>query len=173
MSAGTEERYAEEIAAEVVHTRNTVRALGEAIRAAHVPATPALAASTQARENLYERIAAEFGLLTSTQAGEAMGSRSSSATRNLAIKARREGRVVGLKRGTYTVFPGFQFTEAGLRPVVAELIKIGDAHGRTEAGLVQWLMTPTTYLHGRRPVDVVDEPEALLGAAHSSFGVDW
>lgn len=172
MSASTE-RYAQEIAAEAVHTRHTVRALGDAIRAAHVPASPALAAATQARENLYESIASEFALLTSAEAGDAMGSRSNTS-RNLAAKARSEGRALALTRGRYTLYPGFQFDGAGLRPVIAELRRVGEGElGRSETGLIQWLMSPTTYLHGKRPVDVIDDPDTLLDVARRSFGVGW
>ena len=161
-----------EIAAEAVYTRHTARALGEAIRSAQAPASPALAAAAQARENLYDSIEEEFRLLSSAQAGEAMGSRSNTS-RNLAAKARSEGRALALTRGRYTLFPGFQFTESGLRPVIADLRKLGEEYGRTETGLIQWLMSPTTYLHGKRPVDVIDDPEKLLEVAQRSFGVEW
>lgn len=161
-----------EIAAEAVSTRHTARALGEAIRSARAPATPALAAAAQARESLYDSIADEFGLLTSAQAGEAMGSRSS-ASRNLAAKARGEGRALALVRGRYTLFPGFQFSDSGLRPVIADLRTVGEEYGRTETGLIQWLVSPTTYLHGKRPVDVIDEPDTLLDVARRSFDVEW
>jgi len=172
MSAATEERLIQEIAKEAVHARLTADALGAAIHAAHTHASPALAAATQARENLYDRIEAEFGMLTSAQAGEAMGSRSK-ATRNLALNAQRQGVLLGVRRGRYTLYPGFQFDAQGVRKVIADLIAVGNRYGRTEAGLIQWLMSPTTYLGGKRPVDIIDEPDQLLAAAESSFGVEW
>lgn len=172
MTVAPEERIAEEVAREVVKTRRIVGALGEAIRAAHSTASPALAAATQARENLYDEIEAEFGLLTSAQAGEAMGSRST-AKRNLASAAYRDGRLLALRRGNYMLYPAFQFSESGLRPVIADLIALGRQHQRTSAGIIQWLMAPTTYLAGRRPVDVIDAPEQLLAAAGDAFGVQW
>lgn len=57
--------------------------------------------------------------------------------------------------------------------MIGQLISLGEEFGRTEAGLVQWLMGPTTYLGGRRPVDVLDEPAEVLAAARAAFGVQW
>lgn len=82
-------------------------------------------------------------------------------------------RLLGVQRGRYQVYPGFQFDDRGVRPVVYDLAALGLEHGRTEAGLIQWLMAPTTYLHGQRPVDVIDEPEQLLDAARASLAVQW
>ena len=166
------EIIAQEIAKESARTRLVVEALGEAIRAAHVTASPALARSAQAAQNLYSRIESEFGLLSSAEAGARMGSRSIAA-RNLALTARRDRRILGFQRGRYQVFPGFQFDERGLRPVVADLISLGDAHDRSETGLIQWLMSPTTYLQNQRPVDILDQPDELLKTAATSFGVEW
>lgn len=167
-----DERIAQEVAEEVVRTRRTVAALGRAIGAAHTSASPALAASVQAELNLYEDIGREFGLLTSARTGQAMGSRAA-APRNLALQAHREGRLLTLWRGSYMLVPGFQFDEEGLRPVMRRLITLGREHERSERGLITWMMSPTTYLHGKRPVDVIDDPERLLGTARSAFGVEW
>lgn len=155
-----------------MRTRHLADALGQAIHAAHITVSPPLARAVQAKENLYDRIEAEFGMLSSAQAGQRMGSRST-ATRNLALVARRDGRLLGLTRGRYTVFPGFQFDERGLRPVIASLIELGRHHERSEAGLVQWLMSPTTYLNGARPVDVLDNADRVLEVAGEAFGVQW
>lgn len=172
MSTTSLEKIAQEVAEESVRTRLVVAALGEAIQAAHVTASPALARSAQAAQNLYSGIESEFGLLSSAEAGARMGSRSAAA-RNLALAARRDRRLLALRRGRYQAFPGFQFDERGLRPVIADLISLGDAHHRTETGLIQWLMSPTTYLHDRRPVDILDQPDELLKTAAMSFGVEW
>lgn len=167
-----DEDIAREVAEAAVRTRHTVAALGGAIRAAHVRTSPALARATQAEQNLYDRIEAEFGLLSSAGAGERMGSRST-ATRNLALAAQRDGRLLALRRGRYQVFPGFQFEGRGARPVIADLVTLGRELDRSETGLIQWLMSPTTYLQGRRPVDVIDDPEQLLEVAGQSFSVRW
>lgn len=172
MSIAPDERIAQEILEEKERIQRAVKSLGAAIHAAHATASPALAASVQAQQNLYDQIENEFGLLTSSEAGKRMGSRST-ATRNLALAALGEDRLIGLYRGRYRLFPGFQFADTGPRPVIADLIRLGRRHGRTEAGLVEWLMAPTTYLAGERPVDVINEPKRLLAAADAAFGVEW
>ena len=150
----------------------SVAALGDAIHAAHVPVSPPLARAVQAEQNLYDRIEAEFGLLSSAEAGRRMGSRAS-ALRNAATAARRAGELLAVRRGRYLLFPGFQFADDGVRPVMADLVALGQRHGRTEAGLIQWLCAPTTYLDGARPVEVIDKPERVLEAAEDAFGVQW
>lgn len=172
MPIAHDERISAEIAEDTARIRSTVASLGEAIHAAHAPASPALAASVQAQQNLYDQIAVEFGLLTSSEAGRRMGSRSTTS-RNLALASRKEGRLLGLTRGRYTLFPGFQFHDTGLRPVIADLVRLGQRHGRTETGLIEWLMAPTTYLGGKRPVDIIDAPTRILEVADSAFGVEW
>ena len=152
--------------------RNTAAALGQAIDAAHIAASPSTARAVQARHNLYETIEREFGLLTSTEAGKRMGSRSTEP-RNLALTAHKKHTILAIPRGKYLHFPGFQFDERGLRPVIAELLQLAREHQRTEPGLVQWLVAPTTYLDGRRPVDIIDSPEELLDVARRAFSVQW
>lgn len=173
MMTETARNIVQTIAERTERTARSVVALGSAIHAADVHASPSLARATQAEQNLYDQIDTEFGLLTSAEAGRRMGSRSA-ALRNAATAARRDGRLLASRRGGYWLFPGFQFDDTGVRPVIADLIKLGRDHGRTEAGLIQWLCSPTTYLHRRRrPVEVLDSPEQLLAAAGEAFGVQW
>lgn len=164
--------FALDVAEQTERAVRSVVALGGAIHAGAIQVSPALARATQAEQNLYDRIEADFGLLTSAEAGRCMGSRSA-ALRNAATSARRDGRLLALRRGGYWLFPGFQFDGAGVRPFIAELITLGRQHGRTETGLIQWLCSPTTHLHGQRPVEVLDEPERMLEAANNAFGVQW
>lgn len=168
-----EHRVAETLTADAARVRKAVASLGEAIHAAEIDhLSPPLARATAAAENVYDRIESEFGLLTSSQAGSRMGSRSQ-ASRNLAAAARKDGRLLGLPRGRYITYPAFQFDDHGARPVIADLRAAARTADRSEVGLIQWLMSPTTYLDGRRPVDVLDEPDLLLRTARSAFGVQW
>lgn len=105
----TEARVTEDVATAVASdlelTRRNVTALGTAIRAAHLTAaSPALTRAVSAQQNLYERIDAEFGLLTSAQAADRMSSRAV-ARRNAATAARSEGRLLALRRGKYLLYP--------------------------------------------------------------------
>lgn len=174
MGASAPERgLVDHLTDDALRVRKTVQSLGVAIHAAEIDQlSPSLARATAAAENLYDQIDAEFGLLTSTEAGRRMGSRSQ-ATRNLPAAARRAGRLLGLPRGRYITYPTFQFDEQGARPVVAELIARSRTAGRSEVGLIQWLMSPTTHLDGRRPVDILDDPDLLLATARSAFSVQW
>lgn len=161
------------VAADLEQTRRNVTALGTAIRAAHLTAaSPALARAVQAQQNLHDSIDTEFGLLTSAQAADQMSSRAI-ARRNAATAARREGRLLALRRGKYLLYPAFQFDMAGIRPVVADLRRIGDQHGWDETSLIEWLMAPTTYLSGRRPVDIIEDADQLRTLAVEAFGVSW
>jgi len=154
--------------------RRSAARLGQALAAVETYAEPALARAVQAEHNLYDRLDAEFGLFTASEAGRRMGSRSN-APRNLAASARREGRLVAVSRGHQVLYPGFQFGPDGAPlPVIAGLRALAAEYERSETGIVQWLCSPTTYLDGRRPVDLLREtPDRVLDVAARSWGVDW
>jgi hypothetical protein len=160
------------VASDLEQTRRNVAALGGAIHTAHLTASPSLARAVQAQQNLYSRIEAEFGLFTSREAADRMGSRAV-ARRNAATAAHSEGRLLALRRGRYLLYPGFQFYSAGVRPVIAALLAVAREHGWNEPSLIEWLVSPTTYLAGARPVDVIEDPDRLLEVARESFGVSW
>lgn len=173
VEASVRDELAGIVAADLEQARRNVAALGTAIRAAHLTgASPALARAVQAQQNLHDRLDDEFGLLTSAQAADHMSSRAV-ARRNAASAARGEGRLLALRRGKYLLYPAFQFDAAGVRPVIASLRKIGAEHGWDESSLIEWLVGPTTYLGGQRPVDVIDDPDRLLAVAAESFGISW
>ena len=136
--------------------RESAHAVGVALSSVTVYTEPAVARAVQAEQNLYARIEAEFGMLTSTEAGKRMGSRSS-APRNLATTARRNKALLAVRQGNYLSYPGFQFGPDG-KPlaVIGRLLEVADENGWSEAGLVQWLCAPTTYLDGDRPVEAED-----------------
>lgn len=152
--------------------RRNVAALGAALHAAGLTSSPELARATQAQQDLYNRIDVEFGLLTSTQVADRLGSRAR-ARRNAAAAARREGKLIALQRGRYLAYPGFQFGPRGARPVIARLRTFATRNGWDETSLIEWLVRPTTYLDGRRPVDILDEGDRVMQVARDAFGVSW
>ena len=154
--------------------RDSVHAVGVALSSVTVYVEPAVARAVQAEQNLYARIGAEFGMLTSTEAGKRMGSRSS-APRNLATTARRNKTLLAVRQGNYLAYPGFQFGPDGKPlPVIARLIEVADDSGWSEAGLVQWLCSPTTYLDGSRPVDLLAaDPDRAVAVAAQALTVSW
>jgi hypothetical protein len=163
-----------ELTAANERVRESAHAVGVALSSVAVYTEPAVARAVQAEHNLYARIDAEFGMLTSTEAGKRLGSRSS-APRNLATTAHRNKALVAVRRGNYLSYPGFQFGPDG-KPlaVVARLREVAEANGWSEAGLVQWLCSPTTYLDGDRPVDhLATDPDRVVDVAAEALAVSW
>ena len=163
-----------ELTAANERVRESAQAVGVALSSVAVYTEPAVARAVQAEHNLYARINAEFGMLTSTEAGKRMGSRSS-APRNLATTTHRNKALVAVRRGNYLSYPGFQFGPDG-KPlaVVARLREVAEANGWSEAGLVQWLCSPTTYLDGDRPVDhLATDPDRVVEVAAEALAVSW
>ncbi|BBZ37399.1 hypothetical protein [Mycobacterium conspicuum] len=154
--------------------REGAQALRAALASVAVYAEPAIARSLQAEHNLYARIDAEFGMLSSTQAGKKMGSRSS-APRNLATTAHRNHQLLAVRQGNHLAYPGFQFGSDG-QPlaVIARLRDTAEANDWSEAGLVQWLCAPTTYFDGDRPVDyLTKDPDRVVAVAADALAVSW
>src|SRR5215472_9494743 len=92
--------------------RESAHAVGVALSSVTVYTEPAVARAVQAEQNLYGRIETEFGMLTSTEAGKRMGSRSR-APRNLATTAHRNNSLLAMRQGNYLAYPGFQFGPDG------------------------------------------------------------
>jgi hypothetical protein len=163
-----------ELTAANQRVRESAHAVGVALSSVTVYTEPAVARAVQAEHNLYARVAAEFGMLTSTEAGKRMGSRSS-APRNLATTAHRNNALVAVRRGNYLSYPGFQFGLDG-KPlaVIARLREVAEANGWSETGLVQWLCSPTTYLDGDRPVDrLTTQPDRVVAVASEALAISW
>lgn len=152
----------------------SAHAVGEALASVTVYTEPAVARAAQAEHNLYARIGAEFGLLTSAEAGHQMGSRSS-APRNLAATAHRNKTLAAIRRGPYLAYPGFQFGPDGQPlPVIGRLRAVADDNDWSETGLLQWLCSPTTYLDGDRPVDhLTKDPDRVVTVATQALGSSW
>jgi hypothetical protein len=154
--------------------RESALAVGAALASVAVYTEPAIARAVQAEHNLYARIEAEFGMLTSTEAGKRMGSRSR-APRNLAATAHRNEQLVAVRRGNHLTYPEFQFGPDG-QPlaVIGRLRETAEANEWSEAGLVQWLCSPTTYFNGDRPVDhLTEDPDRVVTVAAEALAVSW
>jgi len=164
----------EELVAATQRVRESARAVGAALASVAVYTEPAIARAVQAEHNLYARIDAEFGMLTSTEAGKRMGSRSR-APRNLATTAHRNNQLLAVRQGNHLAYPGFQFGSDG-QPlaVISRLRETAEANEWSEAGLVQWLCSPTTYLDGDRPVDhLTEDPDRVVAVAGDALAVSW
>lgn len=150
-----------------------IAALGPALAEIETPVSPQLARSMAATENAWRSLEAEFGLLSSREVSELLGSRS--PNRSYASEQRSKGKLIAVKRPGGLRYPGYQFdrTEHAIRPVMAELIRIAGEAGRSEASLALWMTLPTGYLDGARPVDRLSDPDKVVEAAEQSFNVEW
>jgi hypothetical protein len=130
---------------------------------------PTPAAVLQARRNAQTRTALleEFGALRSHEVAELAHSRASNRAA-LANRWRSEHRVVAVPVRDELLYPGFQFSAEGRpKPVVGTALEWlrSDPH-TTDWQAALWFATPTSWLGGRRPVDVMDEdPDAVIDAA--------
>jgi hypothetical protein len=165
---------AENLVLATQRVRESAHAVGAALASVTVYAEPSITRAVQAEQNLYARIEQEFGMLTGTEAGKRMGSRSR-APRNFAATAHRDNTLVAVRQGNSLVYPGFQFGPDG-QPleVIARLRETANANAWSEAGLVQWLCSPTTYFDGERPVDhLTADPDRVVDVAADALAVSW
>jgi hypothetical protein len=130
---------------------------------------PTPAAVLQARRNAEARNALleEFGALRSHEVADLAGSHASNraATAN---RWRTEGRVLAVPLRAETLYPGFQFTPDGQpHPAIQPALKwLRSDPYTTDWQAALWFATPTSWLGGRRPVDVLgDDPDAVVEAA--------
>lgn len=82
-----------------------------------------------------------------------------------------EGRVLSVPFAEDRWFPAFQFGDNGepleaLRPILAAL----STRLKGEWQKALWFTTPSSWLHGRRPVDLLhSDPDAVVHAAEQQF----
>jgi hypothetical protein len=141
---------------------------------APVAVSPQTARRLQAAENIWRSIDGEFGMLTSIEVAELLGSRK--PNRSIASTLRSDGSIVGIMRGNSYRFPGFQFDtdKAAVVPVMPKLIALARENGRSDEDLVFWLTSPSSLFHEQdRPVDHLHEEERVLAAAKDQFEGSW
>lgn len=166
-------RVEEQLIDSAVNMELSIIALGSALESVGGPVSPQLARSVQATENAWRDMESEFGLLTSTEVSQAVGSKS--PNRSYASDQRAAGRLLAIKRSGAYRYPGFQIDrlEHRIRPVMEDLLRVAKETGRSEASLALWMTVPTGYLDGARPVDQLAIPEKVVEAARQSFNVQW
>lgn len=107
-------------------------------------------------------------LLTSSMVGE-LGGSAARNTSALASRWKSEGRIFAVPSGRADLYPAFQFYVHGQpRPVIAEVLRHLEQESDWARAL--WWTSPSGWLDGRRPVDMLDEDtnsviEAARGAA--------
>ncbi|MGY4856865.1 hypothetical protein [Cryobacterium sp. AP23] len=131
-------------------------------------ASPQLIRSLQATEDAWQRIEAEFGLLTAEDVAGILGATTTNWSTLFVL--RNTGKVIAVNRGSSIRYPAFQFDHAQrvIFPVIEPLIEVACANQWSCEDLTLWMIGPTTSFDNEdRPVDHVREPELLLAAAHS------
>jgi hypothetical protein len=161
--------------ADIVNTLASIQALRPALTANPAPTSPQLARALQATENAWRRMAAEFGMLTSSEVAGLLGAAPSN--RNYASAKRVDGALLGVLRGKAFLYPAFQFDQdrGNVLPVIPPLIELARANGWRDDDLILWLQSPTTSFEAEdRPVDHLrTDPDAVLAAAKNAFEVRW
>lgn len=158
----------------VVNEQHAIEVLGAAMAAAPESVSPELARSLQAQENWWRKIERGFPSLSSREVAELLGAKSTN--RNFASQQRRAGKLLGYTRRHAALFPVFQFDQAkGLvRPVIPQLLEVTRRYDVPDEDVVLWMATRSSLFPEQdRPVDHMDDPEALLAAAESHFGATW
>lgn len=151
-----------------------VHALGAAMAAAPVAVSPQTARSLQAAENIWRSIDREFGMPTSIEVAELLGSRK--PNRSIASTLRSGGDIVGVMRGNSYRFPGFQFDQekGTVVPAMPKVIALARENGRSDEDLVFWLTSPSSFFREQdRPVDHLGEEDRVLAAARDQFEGSW
>ena len=123
-------------------------------------------------EVFWRGIQEEFSFLNSLEVATRLGA---SANRSYASDLRKAGKLVGLQRLNKFVYPGFQFRDGSITPVIARLTKLARDRAMDDRDIIAWLCRPTTYIRGdaRRPVDHLDDVDLVVAAASSAWDVVW
>jgi hypothetical protein len=130
---------------------------------------PTPAVVLQARRNAEARSSflAEFGALRSSEIADLAGSRAANRAA-LANRWRTENRIVGVTWRDELVYPGFQFTSDGrpLPAMQAALAALRSDPHTTDWQTALWFSTPTSWLGGKRPIDLLNAvPDLVTEAA--------
>jgi hypothetical protein len=133
----------------------------------------AAAALLQARRNAAARqqFLDEFPSLNSAEVADAAMSKASNRA-SLANRWRDEGKVFAIRVGDQQLYPAFQLDEQG-RPldVIASILDTLRPGHLSDWQIALWMTSPTGWLGGRRPVELLaDEPSLALEAAEREVG---
>lgn len=121
----------------------------------------------QARRNASARasLLTEFGALTSSQVADLVGSEAKNRS-SLAHRWRKEGRLLGVQYKGTVWYPGFQFHDGDVLPVVVDVLAELGGAGAGEWEIALWFTAPSGWLADRRPVDLLlSDPLRVIEAA--------
>jgi hypothetical protein len=125
----------------------------------------------EAVEQFWNQVDAEFGLLTEAEVTQLFLKYDQPFTVE-ELRAYRQ--ILEIERNGETLYPGYQFLNGAVRPVIVKLVLLGTEYGVSQPEVAAWMCSPTTYLvDAQRPVDFLDEPDLIDDVAERSWGVVW
>ena len=142
--------------------------LAMAMRRLKTTVSPQLAGSIQATENAIREMEREFGLHSGGQVAERLG-----VSSNDIALMRRSGKLLGFRRGRGYVYPGFQFDGSTVREAIPPLLEVTQRAGWPSLSLAFWLCSGSGYLDDARPVDRLDDVDAVVYAADNHMNIEW
>ena len=112
----------------------------------------------------------EDGLFSISEIAQQLGF--GGGANSMARQLTGKGRILAVQRHGHFLYPGFQFDAAGARviPAVKDVIRMGRYAGWPDEQIAMWFYTPNRRLSGKRPVDVRQDEEQLLGLAEENIG---
>lgn len=168
---------ADGLAAEIVrqlrHQVSAAAALKRSLSSLAGDVTAEQAYRAQSTENAWRQIEREFSLLTAVEVAQAVGSAAQSA-KSYASDAHRAGRLLATKRLNRLLYPAFQLSASGPRPVIRQLHRAAARLGVSEEAVLLWLTAPTTWWgETSRPVDHLEDAEEVVRAFEAHYGTSW
>lgn len=131
------------------------------------------AAAARATANAWARLETEFGLLTPVEVATILGV---SRNRHAYVESlRQQGALECIELEGVCLYPGFQL-DMGARRIhawVAPLLKLATQHQRSPSDVFIWIVAPSTYFNGARPVDSLNNPALMLSVASRSWNIEW
>lgn len=152
---------------------HAVETLSSSLAALETTVPPGVARAAQATENVWRSIDAEFGLLSSSDVARLLGA--TGANRAYASGLRSRGEIAGIERKNAFRYPGFQFDAPHERvhSWVAPLLKLAATHERSASDALVWMVAPSTFFDGARPVDHAADGDRILTGAARAWGTEW
>ncbi|MGJ9402404.1 hypothetical protein [Arthrobacter sp. KK5.5] len=138
-------------------------ALERMIEAAIIPARrQGVSASQWVRElagdRVWRRIEAQYGLLDASAVQDLEGAEM----------------LMGAERNGSVLYPGFQLVDGRVRPLMGRLKAAADELLIEPASVLMWMTAPTTQFGAAsRPVDHLDDGDAVIRAFRNHFGIQW
>ena len=125
--------------------------------------TDAYEQAKQNRINVIEQISNTYGLLTKDD------------VEHLLVKPITNIPLLTVERSGDILYPAFQFDMDNhkVKYVIHPLVNLAVNSNWDKEDVVFWLVSPTTYFQGAKPVDHIDDTVNLLKVADLAWNISW